>query len=114
MTDYRISPDFDGKLPELKQPILVAMMTGWIDASAAAAAAMEALITETNAIPLIEFDGDTFVDYRARRPLMQLRDGVITKLDWSAPRIMVGHDANNEAVLPSMLTRYDGTVRATE
>ena len=66
MTDYRISPDFDGKLPELKQPILVAMMTGWIDASAAAAAAMEALITETNAIPLIEFDGDTFVDYRAR------------------------------------------------
>ena len=53
MTDYRISPDFDGKLPELKQPILVAMMTGWIDASAAAAAAMEALITETNAIPLI-------------------------------------------------------------
>ena len=34
MTDYKISPDFDGKLPELKQPILVAMMTGWIDASA--------------------------------------------------------------------------------
>ena len=75
------------------------VMTGWIDASAAAAAAMEALITETNAIPLIEFDGDTFVDYRARRPLMQLRDGVITKLDWSAPRIMVGHDANNEPIL---------------
>jgi proteasome assembly chaperone (PAC2) family protein len=99
MTDYRISPEFDGKLPVLQQPILVAMLTGWIDASAAAAAAMEALVTETNAVPLIEFDADTFVDYRARRPLMELRDGVITKLNWSAPRIMLGHDKNNEPVL---------------
>ena len=99
MTDYRISPEFDGKLPVLQQPVLVAMLTGWIDASAAAAAAMEALVTETNAVPLIEFDADTFVDYRARRPLMELRDGVITKLNWSAPRIMLGHDKNNEPVL---------------
>jgi proteasome assembly chaperone (PAC2) family protein len=99
MTDYRISPEFDGKLPVLQQPILVAMLTGWIDASAAAAAAMEALVTETNAVPLIEFDADTFVDYRARRPLMELRDGVITNLNWSAPRIMLGHDKNNEPVL---------------
>jgi proteasome assembly chaperone (PAC2) family protein len=60
---------------------------------------MEALVTETNAVPLIEFDADTFVDYRARRPLMELRDGVITKLNWSAPRIMLGHDKNNEPVL---------------
>ncbi|MFM1839117.1 MAG: hypothetical protein RIS37_383, partial [Actinomycetota bacterium] len=87
MTDYRISPNFDGKLPTLQQPILVAMLTGWIDASAAAAAAMETLITETNAVTLVEFDGDTFVDYRARRPLMQLREGVIEKLDWAAPKI---------------------------
>ena len=99
MTDYRISPNFDGKLPTLQQPILVAMLTGWIDASAAAAAAMETLITETNAVTLVEFDGDTFVDYRARRPLMQLREGVIEKLDWAAPKIMLGHDTNNEAVL---------------
>jgi predicted ATP-grasp superfamily ATP-dependent carboligase len=30
---------------------------------------------------------------------MELRDGVITKLNWSAPRIMLGHDKNNEPVL---------------
>ena len=28
------------------------------------------------------FDGDTFIDYRARRPTMELRDGVNTDLVW--------------------------------
>ena len=32
------------------------------------------------AAPLATFDGDTFIDYRARRPTMELRDGVNTRL----------------------------------
>jgi hypothetical protein len=38
------------------------------------------------------FDGDTFIDYRARRPTMELRDGVNTRLVWSDIELKVGTD----------------------
>ena len=75
------------------------MMTGWIDASGAAAAAMSTLDKETAARPLVTFDDDTYIDYRARRPMLELRDGVSTRLVWSAPELKVGHDANGRDVL---------------
>ena len=34
--------------------------------------------TETTARTIATFDRDTFIDYRARRPIMELRDGVNT------------------------------------
>ena len=63
------------------------MLTGWIDASGAAAAAMAAL---ENGVPAprrsCTFDDDTYIDYRARRPMLELRDGVNTRLVWSRHR----------------------------
>ena len=96
---YRIAPQFGNTLPRLSDPLLVVMFSGWIDTSVAAGNAMEALIAETGATDLLEFDTDLFVDYRARRPTMELREGVNTKLDWSAPHMMIGHDVNHRDVL---------------
>jgi proteasome assembly chaperone (PAC2) family protein len=96
---YSISPDFNNTLPQLESPLLVVMLQGWIDASSAAATAMEALISETGATQLLEFDADTFVDYRARRPMMELRDGVNTKLEWSVPKLFLGKDKNGKSVV---------------
>ena len=59
--------------PTLHEPLLVAMLTGWIDASSAAAGAMTLLDAACDARPLVTFDGDQFIDYRARRPTMMLR-----------------------------------------
>ena len=59
-----------GDLPEINDPLLVVMMSGWIDTSSAAANAMELISKETKAKTIISFDNDTFVDYRARRPIM--------------------------------------------
>ena len=70
---YRIAPQFGNTLPRLSDPLLVVMFSGWIDTSIAAGNAMEALIAETGATDLLEFDTDLFVDYRARRPTMELR-----------------------------------------
>lgn len=81
-----------GQLPALKNPTMVVMLTGWIDASASAAGAVESLIEQTNADVLIEFDPDTFIDYRARRPMMELRDGLNTRIIWSTPELRVGKD----------------------
>ena len=86
-------------LPTLDQPVMVVMLTGWIDASAAAAAAMATVQEEWSVRPLATFDGDTFIDYRARRPTMELREGVNVRLLWSDIELHVGRDSDGHDVL---------------
>lgn len=86
-------------LPSLDAPALVVMLTGWIDASGAAAAAMVAAQEEWSVRRLVTFDGDAFIDYRARRPTMELRDGVNVRLVWSDIELHVGRDSEDHDVL---------------
>lgn len=85
--------------PHVDEPVLVVMLTGWIDAGSAAVAAMGVLDERFEARPLATFDPDTFLDYRARRPVMQLRDGVNTGLVWPEVVLKVGRDAQGRDVL---------------
>jgi hypothetical protein len=85
--------------PQLHEPVLVTMLLGWIDAGAAAAGAMSVLETELAARPVATFDADTFIDYRARRPTLQLREGVNTELIWPETRLLVGRDTVGHDVL---------------
>jgi len=82
----------EGRLPDLVEPTLVVALTGWIDASGAAAAAMDHLIAALGARTIVTFDGDTFIDHRARRPVMELRDGVNTRISWPVPEVRHGRD----------------------
>jgi hypothetical protein len=91
--------ELHGELPLLDRPVLVVSMQGWIDASGAAAAAMAALQDECKSAPLATFDSDRFIDYRARRPLMELREGVNTRLAWNEIELKLGHDMAGHAVL---------------
>ncbi len=88
-----------GELPPLDRPVLVVALQGWIDASGAAAAAMGALAAACSTTPLATFDGDTFINYRARRPVMELRDGVNTRLVWNDTQLSLGTDPNGHPVL---------------
>ncbi|CAB4876511.1 unannotated protein [freshwater metagenome] len=88
-----------GMAPLLHEPTLVVMLTGWIDASGAAAATMSTLDSECNARTIAVFDGDSFIDYRARRPTMELREGVNTRLDWPDIEVKHGHDLDGRDVL---------------
>ena len=83
----------------LKNPVLITMLSGWIDASGAANAAIETLKKATGAELVATFDTDTFIDYRARRPIMELREGLNTRLRWSVPEIHHGADANGRDIL---------------
>ena len=85
--------------PTLDQPVMIVMLTGWIDASSAAAAAMATVQEEWSVRPLATFDGDTFIDYRARRPTMELREGVNVRLLWSDIELHVGRDSDGHDVL---------------
>ena len=91
--------------PELRDPVLVVMLQGWIDASGAAMAAMTALESETKARTIARFDRDTFIDYRARRPIMELRDGVNSRLVWPEIELRAGLDGGGNDVL--LLTGHE-------
>jgi hypothetical protein len=96
MTDaYRLH----GELPSLDSPVLVGTFTGWIDASGAAAAALASLDAVTEARPLATFDPDLFIDYRARRPTMELREGVSTSLVWPEIALKAGRTPDGRDVL---------------
>lgn len=94
-TDHRFITD----RPTLTDPVLVVMLSGWIDASGAAAAAMEALITECDATALVAFDDDLYIDYRARRPTLEVRNGESTRLVWSSPELAYGRTPGGQDVL---------------
>lgn len=105
MTDAPGGRDDDGSYewlvaePMLHEPVLVVMLTGWIDAANAAEAAADALSKECETSPLVRFDDDTFIDYRARRPIMELRDGVNTDLVWSTIELRSGRSSSGRDVL---------------
>jgi hypothetical protein len=86
-------------LPTLDAPVLITMLTGWIDASGAAAAALASLEQQCRARPLATFDGDSFIDYRARRPTMELREGVNERLVWPDIELKVGRTASGDDLL---------------
>ena len=64
----------DSDLPKLVDPVIVAAFDGWVDAAAAASSAIERLTLGANVIA--RFDTDALYDYRSRRPLLDVVDGV--------------------------------------
>ena len=85
--------------PELDHPALVLAPDGWIDAGLAGAAAMAALV---NAVPtelVATFDSDEFIDYRARRPMSIMEDGVYQSLTWPRIELRSGRDDYGHDVL---------------
>lgn len=85
--------------PELDSPVLLVALEGWIDAGVAAARAVEALLSQTDAVPVATFDADTLLDFRARRPVMHLVDGVNTGLTWSTTELTALRSPNGTDVL---------------
>ncbi len=83
----------------LHEPVLLVMLTGWIDAAGAAAAAAETVSKECATVPIVRFDDDTFIDFRARRPLLSLRDGLSTDLTWSTIELRAGRSTSGRDVV---------------
>ena len=91
--------ELHGELPTLDRPVLVVHLDGWIDASGAGAAAMSAVTAACTTQPLATFDSDQFVDYRARRPTMELREGVNSRLVWNEIQLRHGADQHDHPVV---------------
>ncbi|MBI3686039.1 MAG: PAC2 family protein [Actinobacteria bacterium] len=63
---YEVSAD----LPELHRPVLLCSLDGFVDAGAVAGLVREQVLADLDSKPVVTFDVDRLVDYRARRPLM--------------------------------------------
>ncbi len=85
--------------PPVHEPILLVQLDGWIDASESARGAADAVDLACDASPIIRFDDDTYIDYRARRPILELRDGVSTNLSWPTLELRAGRSPDGRDVL---------------
>lgn len=71
------------KWPALERPILVMCLEGWIDAGLAAVNAVSHLLTAMPHELVATFDPDELIDFRARRPMLRIVNGVDTELRWA-------------------------------
>ncbi|MBA3690019.1 MAG: PAC2 family protein [Actinobacteria bacterium] len=76
MTLHRVTGSLDG----LVSPVLVAAFDGWIDAAGAATGCANQLALGGDTV--IEFDSDILTDYRSRRPVLDVIDGVLNEVAW--------------------------------
>lgn len=85
--------------PDLDHPVLVMAPEGWIDAGLGGAGAVGGLLAAMETEVVASFDADRLLDFRARRPVSHIVDGVYTELVWPKIDLLAGHDLDGHAVL---------------
>lgn len=79
--------------------VLILGLDGWIDAGVAAGQATAALLGATDTEVIATFDSDALIDHRARRPTLQLTDGVIDDISWPTIELRAGTDRSGRGLL---------------
>lgn len=79
--------------PDLGEPVMVMVLDGWIDAGLGAQQARLRIEEQVTSEVIATFDIDTLLDHRARRPTMQLVDGVHAGLVWPTIELRAATDA---------------------
>jgi predicted ATP-grasp superfamily ATP-dependent carboligase len=85
--------------PDLHRPVLVVALEGWVDAGLGATTAIAALLGQGPTEPLVTFNGEHFLDQRARRPVARIVNGVTSELTWPRTVVRVGQDGAGLDVL---------------
>jgi hypothetical protein len=66
----------------LSAPALITALDGWVDAGDAATTAAERIAALGDGQVMAEFDVDAVLDYRARRPLLDVVEGRLDQITW--------------------------------
>lgn len=85
--------------PALERPVLVVCMDGWIDAGLAASNALSHLMGTMPHELVASFDADELIDYRARRPVLRIVNGVDKELRWSEVELHAATNRTGRTVL---------------
>ncbi|MGH9027175.1 MAG: PAC2 family protein [Acidimicrobiia bacterium] len=85
--------------PELRDPVMVVALTGWVDGGLAGAGAMAALAEQLeSAGRFARYDLADVLDLQQTRPTVQLAEGVTREIDWPAVDLVAG-SAGRDVVL---------------
>jgi proteasome assembly chaperone (PAC2) family protein len=77
--------------PELDAPVMVVVLTGWVDAGATGSGAMAVLEGQLrSARPFAHLDLADLMDLQQTRPMVQLADGVTRRITWPSIELVAG------------------------
>jgi proteasome assembly chaperone (PAC2) family protein len=94
---------WDGDLPALRSPFLVAAFAGWNDAASAATTALETVAESLDAERIAELDPEEFYDFQVTRPTIRLVEGHTREVDWPVNAVFAARapSADRDLVLLS-------------
>lgn len=76
-------------LGPLKSPVLLVGLTGWFDMANVATTALAQVAPWDTAVTIGEIDPDPFYDFTQERPLVELVDGDIRRVNWPSNSFQV-------------------------
>jgi hypothetical protein len=85
--------------PDLESPVLIVVLKGWVDAGAGAEGAIGVLSDLLDRRTVARFDPDRLLDWRARRPIMRLEDGILAELRYDTTELWCAQDAAGNDLL---------------
>jgi proteasome assembly chaperone (PAC2) family protein len=86
--------------PDVTEPVLVVCLEGWVDAGLGATTAVATLLDDDGRTePIATFNGEHFLDQRARRPVAHIVNGITTELTWPRTVVRQGADRNGRDML---------------
>jgi proteasome assembly chaperone (PAC2) family protein len=87
---------WEGEVPQLRAPILVAAFAGWNDAASAATAALEAVAVSLDSELIGHVDPEEFFDFQVNRPTIRLAEGQARQVDWPASSLVAARASGAE------------------
>jgi proteasome assembly chaperone (PAC2) family protein len=87
---------WEGEVPELRSPILVAAFLGWNDAASAATTALEAVAVSLDSEVSARVDPEEFFDFQDTRPTIRLTAGQARRIEWPSNTLIAAHAPSAE------------------
>jgi proteasome assembly chaperone (PAC2) family protein len=83
----------------LESPVLLLATESWTDAGLGAQAAIAQVLETIPTEVLATFDSDSLIDFRSRRPIVRISDGVVDGLSWPEIQLRAGQDSAGRSLL---------------
>ncbi|MGH3856173.1 MAG: proteasome assembly chaperone family protein [Pseudonocardiaceae bacterium] len=83
----------------LESPVLLLATESWVDAGLGAQAAIAHVLETIPTEALATFNADELIDFRSRRPIVRISDGVLDHLSWPEIQLRAGQDTEGRSVL---------------
>ncbi|HET9256546.1 MAG TPA: PAC2 family protein [Pseudonocardiaceae bacterium] len=83
----------------MDSPVLLLATESWVDAGLGAQAAIAQVLATIPTEVLATFTADSLIDFRSRRPIVRISDGVVEGLSWPEIQLRAGQDVTGNNVL---------------